>query len=67
MILHLDLGLEYSWESSNENLKSNPDEIGGENSPQNVNESNGNEKSTIGSGKEGDFKIFNCLFKMEQF
>lgn len=65
--LYLYLSLGDSLESSNKNSKSNHDEGGGENSPQNINESCGNEQSTICSDKERDFKIFNCLFSMEQF
>lgn len=67
MFLYLDLGLEDSLESSNKNSKSNHDKGGGENSPQNVNGSPENEKSTTRSDKESDFKILNCLFSMEQF
>lgn len=67
MFLYLDLGLEDSIESSIKNSKSNHDEGGGDNSPQNINKSRGNEQSTIRSDKDGDFKIFSCLFSMEQF
>ena len=67
MFLYLDSCLEDSWESSNKNSKSNHDDGGGENYPQNVNESHENEKYTICLDKEGDFKIFNNRFSMERF
>ena len=67
MFLYLDSSLGDSLESSNKNSKSNHDEGGGKNSPQNINESHGNEESVIRSNKEGDFKIFNYLFSMEKF
>lgn len=48
----------------NKNSESNSDEVGVENSPQNVNEYRENEKSMTGLGKEGDFTIFNHQFSM---
>ena len=65
MFLYWDSGLEDSRESLNKNSKSNHDEGGVENSPQNVNDFHENEKSMIGLGKQGVFKVFNHWFSME--